>query len=456
MFRAFWFLFKLFALIAGFVWLVERPGTIQMHWLGYEIETTVGFAAALLLGVLFIWSLVYRLWRSLVSVPFAYRRWRAAQLREKGYRALTSGFISIAAGDGLSAEKHVRTAQELVPETPLVRLLSAQTALMNGNAPKARREFTHLLEDGEAAFFGLRGLLNEHLHDRNYAEALLLAERAEKLQPRRLWVLRTLFDLQTKNREWRKALLTLKKAEKAGVFPPEAALRHRAALLVALSEKAETQGRASDARSHAREAFSLLPGFPPAALQLARLFRETGKRRAALKTIEKAWEKNPHPDLALLWRDMAPPEKKSFSVYDSGKPAYNWMKKLSDLNPEHHDSRYALGHAALEAGLWREARSNLAGARDYRALARLEQAETRNETRAREWLEQAAEQPAERKWTCTLCHHAGLRWEALCPECRGFNTAEWMIPDSGRGPSLQGGSGFSLPQADLVTPPALL
>lgn len=456
MLRAFWFLFKLSVLVAGFVWLIERPGTIEMQWLGYEIKTTVGFAAAMLLGVLFIWTLVYRLWSSLVSVPFVYRRWRAAQLREKGYRALTSGFISIAAGDGRSAEKHAKTALGLVPETPLVRLLSAQTALMNGNAPKARREFTTLLEDGEAAFFGLRGLLNEHLHDKNYAEALLLAERAEKLQPNRLWVLRTLFDLQTKNCEWKKALLTLRKAEKAGVFTSEAALRHRTALLLALSEKLEKQDKVSDARNLAKDAFALMPGFPPAAMHLAQLYRAAEKRRAALKTIEKAWEKNPHPDLAILWQDMAPPAKKSVSIYDSGRHVYVWVKKLTDIHPDHHDSHYALGHAALEAGLWREARDNLASARDYRAMARLEQAETRNETKAREWLEQAAEEPAERKWTCTSCSHSGLQWEALCPQCRGFNTAEWIVPEFGRSQALLDNGGFVLPPADLITPPVVL
>ena len=69
-----------------------------------------------------------------------------------------------------------------MPGTPLTRLLTAQTALLNGNAPKARREFAALLEDDSAAFFGVRGLLSEAVAAGDYPAALELIRRAARPQ----------------------------------------------------------------------------------------------------------------------------------------------------------------------------------------------------------------------------------------------------------------------------------
>lgn len=431
MLQALWFLARLSALAFAVIWLSQRPGDVTLRWLGYEIETSVGVLAAGIALLLLLWSVAYRLYRAAITAPVQLRRLRVSARREKGYRVLTSGLVAIAAGDGQAAEKCAKTALRLIPDAPLARLLTAQAALLNGNAPKARREFTALLENDDTAFFGVRGLLSEALEAEDVEGALALARRAETIQPKRRWVLRTLFDLETRAQHWEKADAALKKGEKAGVFDAKAALRHRRALWTAAAIDDARQGRDATARKWAEKAFSLDPGFAPAALLFADLCQQAGKRRGAIKALEKAWETAPHPDLAKRWAALMPSGKKPASVYDQGKDAYDWIKKLCDLRPEHRDSRRALGSAALDAKMWKEAREHLISGSDYRLLARLEQEETGNEIKARHWMEKAADHPPEPRWICTACNHAESAWSPLCPECKAFNQQEWMIPGAG-------------------------
>jgi HemY protein len=350
--------------------------------------------------------------------------------REKGYRALADGLVSIAAGDGVAADKYARRAQHLVPDTPLTKLLSAQSLMMNGNMPAARRAFADLLEDRNTAFFGLRPLLAESLREGNYRDALDFARQAEKLQPKRVWISRTLFDLETRNRDWPRAALTLKKAEKLGVFDKAQAQRHLQAILTAQAEDAIYKRNTKASIKYAAKAFSLNPAFTPAALRLVKIYQQKDKRRSALKTVKKAWEAQPHPDLADIWMTFKPPAKKARSVYEEGRDIYDWMKELADIHPQHRDSQKALGHAALQARMWREAREYLMRASDFRGLAKLERVETGNDSKAREWLEIAADNPPDPKWVCGSCGNAALDWSALCRRCGIFDRQEWITPQT--------------------------
>ncbi|MDE1151352.1 MAG: heme biosynthesis HemY N-terminal domain-containing protein [Micavibrio sp.] len=450
MIRALWFLAKLAVLVGAAIWLVQNKGSISIVWQGYLIETSTSFVIVALLLLLFIWTLCYRAFRAFVGVPRVYRRYKIASLRENGYRAVTQGLVAVAAGDGRSAERYARKAEDMIPGTPLTRLLVAQTALMNGNAPKARREFAELLEDNDAAFFGVRGLLNDTLQQGNYREALALIRKADELQPGRDWVVRTLFDLETRNREWPKAERTLKKAEKMGLIDKDTGRRHRQAIWTAMADENILLAHTAVATRLAESAFGLDAGFTPAALRLVSLYTSAEKRRAAIKTIEKAWAANPHPALATLWMNFQPAPKKQKSIYDTGRETFDWMKQLHDLQPEHRDSNRALGAAALQARMWKEARDYLMKANDYRMLARLEREESGNEGKAREYLELAADSPADARWVCRSCGHVAFDWQGLCPRCGAFDQLAWMTPSlEAHDPK----NALTLPQGAFIEPP---
>lgn len=451
MLRAVWFLAKVVLIVAAIGWIGPMIGWLNIDWMGYKAEIHGGFALIILFAFLFAVIHLDRIWRGFVSMPAALRRYRDIVRQDKGYKALTQGLVAVAAGDARAAEKSARHAENLIPHTALTKLLTAQTALLNGNTPKARREFLALLDDSDAAFFGLRGLLTQTLKEGDYAEALQLIRKADALQPKRQWVVRTRFDLEARNRCWAEAEDVLKKAERLGVFDTAAARRHRQALLTARARQNAKDGFIPLAAKQAAKAFGYNHGFSPAALLAATLYQELGKTRAATRTIEKAWQQGPHPSLAAFWMTLMPQAKKEPSVYDTGKDVYLWVKRLADINPTHRDSQRALGAAALQAKMWKEARERLIHAADYRLLALLERDETGNDTKAREWLEIAAEYPPDPKWVCADCGHVTAQWTPLCTGCGVFNQQDWITPTAEKH-----GNGKQITQlfdGDLIAPP---
>jgi HemY protein len=432
MLRALWFFTKLAAFTATLIWVIDRPGTVEIEWLGYIVETSTGVVIAALAVVFFIWTQAYRVWRAFVNVPQVYRRYKIAAAREQGYRAVTQGLVAVAAGDAAAAEKLAHRAQSMIPQAPLVKLLAAQSYLMNGQTPRARRAFAELLDDSDAAFFGLRGLLTEHLRDRNYGEALILMRRAAELQPKRVWVQKTLFGLEARCREWIRAETVLKKAEKLSAFDAATARRHRQALLLARAEDAIAAGRERDAENLSDKAFSIDPGFTPASLHLASIRKKRGRVKQAMKAVEKAWRAHPHPALAELWLSLQPPARgRAASIYDHGRDAYKWMEQLTADNPEHRQSHLALGTVALDQRLWVQAREHLTAAMAYKLLARLETDESGRDDRARAWLEKSEGQDDNHQWICSACRHATPEWSPLCPACGAFNEQDWSVPAQG-------------------------
>lgn len=427
MLRAFWFLIKLSLLAAAFIWFAERPGTVTIVWQGYEIEVAIGLVAALALVAVVAVLLFDRLWRALVSVPLDIRRWRVARAQEKGYDEITRGFVAVAAGDAGAMKRHVATARALLPGVPLTHLLEAAVNLARGDQDMARLTFEGMLDDKRLAFFGLRGLLTQALSAGDMAAAREIAARVEKLHPRQGWVLKTLFDLDVRDRRWDEAMALLPRLKKHAGLDASRARRFEQALLLAQSGKLAEGGDQARALKLARKAFAIDSSFVPAALAVAGHFQRQGKRRAAVSVIRDGWPRAQHPELARIWGLLAPVSPKK-TLTERKRGEYEWMKELAELAPFAIESKRALGQAALDAELWDEARQPLSDAGDYRALARLEKAQTGSEQRVREWLEMAADAPAPARWVCSSCGHSAFDWGPLCPSCHGFDVFAWETP----------------------------
>lgn len=432
--RVIWFLVKLGLLVAVVGWFVTNPGAVTIHWRGYLIETTVGVVAAALIVLLLAWTLLYRLWRGLTDLPERYRRFQKFRTQERGYRAITRGLAAVAAGDALAAERHVKTANDLAPRSPLTGLLRAQSALLNGNLPRARREFDLLMDDRDGAFFGIRGLLVEHIKDNNTTEALTLMRRALRLQPKRPWVLRTLFDLEARTKNWRAAEKILSRCARLRVFDKNTALEKRQVLFLAQSDQAYRAGDFKLALKFATRAHKLNDAHIPSTLRRVRALAATGHRRKAVKILEQAWALHPHPALAQLWMPLMPPvdRKASLAVEADQKLAH--AQRLYDIAPRHRLSASLLGQTALEARKFDLAREHLTAAADYQGLAQLERAQSNDEQAARNWLALADTLPPPAAWVCQDCGHVTESWSAHCESCHDFNTYVWSVPTHRRAP----------------------
>ncbi|MBL8660174.1 MAG: tetratricopeptide repeat protein [Rhodospirillales bacterium] len=371
------------AAVAG--WLAQRPGMVALEWAGYRIDTSVPVLLILIGALVVVCALLYRLWWSLRRVPRTVGRARQDRQQRRGYAALSRGLVAVAAGDSASARKQARRAETLVDDRPLVTLLSAQAAQLDGDEQAAARFFQSMSERPETAFLGVRGLLVQAMKREDWDQALTLARRAYRLNPKSEWVVRTLYDLQKRTGQWADAEATLGETSKLRLMPPDELPHERAELLYKQSLEFSDE-RALD---WARRAHKADPGFVPAAIRYASLLCAAGKNRRAAAMIERTWERTPDPGLAeAYW---------SARQADDGLKKVQTAQRLAKHNPGHIESRIAVAVAALEARLWGEARTNLesiagpdAPPRVCLLMAELEEAEHGDLARARTWLMRAA------------------------------------------------------------------
>ena len=452
MLRAIWFILRLGALVFAVAWVIEHPGKVRINWQGYVIDTSTAFLLGFITLAVVGFALIYRFYRAFISVPKSVRRYREVQGRENGYLAITRGLAAVAAGDTRNALRHATRAKKLLPAASLTGLLSAQAALLNEDEVQAKLEFEALLDDKNASFFGIRGLMNLAHQNNNQARLVELMEHAETIAPKQPWIIKQLFEHEASQGKWKKAEQTLSKAVRLGAIERSLGEKYRQAILLARGMEAERQNILHSAVSLAKKAHRIDVGFVPASLFYARLLLETNRQRAAVKIVEKAWKQNQHPGLFELWLSMVPPvRKKNATQEDIAEHKYNWVNRLHKLVPYGSTSNAMIGKAAMDAGKLEEARAFFKTAGDYRMLAKLEILETGNEAQAREWLEMAAEVASKPAWVCKSCGFIeGKDWHPLCHSCGLFYSFEWTRPN----PGSYGGKQIALFEDAILGAPA--
>ena len=455
MIRALPALIVIVVLIAVAIFIADRPGTVELDWQGWRVDTNV---AVLALGVVLLGMIaagVFHLLRRLVTAPAAYLRWRRERRREAGFRALTQGMVAVAAGDPEEAMKHSRRADALLADPPLTLLLSAQAAQLNGDHTAAQKYFTAMLERAETEFLGLRGLLMQALHAGDEAAALKLVERAKELRPKTPWVLHRLYHLRARAGQWAEAEVMLVEAMGRKAVDATTGRHHRAVLLHEQSRAAEAAGDIAKAVALAEKSVAHDRGFAPAAIHLAQLQIKQSRPRRALRTLLAAWREAPNPDLAIAFTGLFADETPLQRVKRT--------ETLAGANPEHPESSLALAEAALDAKLWGEARRHLmaAGAggdnpspRLCRLMARLEEQEHGDDAASRAWLARAANTPvADPAYVCDHCGAELPQWSVHCPHCHEFGSLTWRTP---KRVALTAAAGPMPAIAASVPPPTLI
>lgn len=414
--------------VAVAVWLADRPGVVSLDWQGWRVETSVGILALSVFLLAVASAALYGTWRWLRRRPREWSLRRRLNRQDAGLRALSDGLVAIAAGDPATARKHTRRAGTLLDHAPMTLLLEAQSAQIAGDEAAARATFERMLENEETEFLGLRGLIADALRENDDARALSFARRAYALKPRTPWVVDTMVSLHSRAGNWREAQQLVEESQKSKRTPSALGRRQQAALLTERARAARAAGEVADAYAQARKANELDTGLAPAAALVARLVAEDGRARRARKVIERAWSRSPHPDLLSAYLEIQAPEAPALDRYQAIESV---VRPLRD----HPESRLALARAALDAGLWGEARRQLESleverptVEVFRLRARLADEDAEDATTPAEWLSRAATAEADRAWVCGECGTVADDWSAVCGHCGSFATLEWSQP----------------------------
>jgi HemY protein len=450
MVRILFFLALVFLLGLGFAWLADRPGNLVITFSGYQYQVTLMVAAmigaAIVFGVMLSWWLVKSIWAS----PYTVSRYFRVRRRDRGYQALSTGMIAAGSGDAGLARRKKKEAMKLLSadQEPLIHLLDAQASLLEGDHDAARRKFEAMLDDAETRLLGLRGLYleAERLGDRTAARHY--ASRAIEAAPHLGWAADVTLEERCEAGQWDEALRIVDAQKSTHQIEKDTAHRRRAVLLTAKAIEL-LEADPAGARTAALEANRLEPGLVPAAATAARAASRLGDVRKSAKILEASWKQEPHPEIADIYIHARPGD----STHDRLERA----KKLQALRPNNVEASLVVARAALDAGEFALARREVETAirlepREgaYLLLADIEEAETGNQGKVRQWLGKAVRAPRDPAWVAD--GYVAERWAPFSPVTGKFDAFSWRAPSERLGQLVE--SSDSVPAA-MDTSPAL-
>lgn len=431
MLKALWFFFQIAVIAAGAIWIVQRDGRVSLELMGYTVGMQTGHFILGALVFLFILFILLRLIRAILNIPSAVSDMRAKDKKARGFLALTRGFVAVAAGDTKKASQYAKQAIQYLPKQKgLPLLLDAQAARMRGDEGYAKTRFEELLADKETAFFGIRGLLKNAVDERDYDAALDYANQAAKLHPKQGWVLKGQYDLQIKTGHYAQAEVTLRKLVKLKEVDAEKVQSDRAAFQHIYADQAHKKGDDHLGSKHLEYAYKIDPLFIPTVSKLGAAYLKKNKKAKALKIFKKAWKENPHPDLMFIWDAAKPTAKKK-----QNEKTLKWYSDLVALKPDSALGQMAAAQAAMDMGLWGEAKAYLMmaeqlhpSARLYQMRAQVEQNATQNDDDIHDCMDKAARALPDKVWVCANTGMVYESWEPIAQPHGDFNSIVWDYP----------------------------
>lgn len=384
-------------LIGGFVFIAIQPGQIAYTGGPTEVVVKPAAAAAILLGgtiaLMVLWGLIGWLW----ALPSKVMRAQAENARKKGLESLGLALAAFDSGEVSEARRQAQKALGHVPDAASAKLIAAKAAIAAGDGAAGERLLGELTEVAGYGVAARRGLAELAVGRGNSASAISHAEAALQVSKKSPWPADFLFQRRVLSADWAGALAALDDGEKRGLVGAKTAARRRAVVLSASALQAERLMERATALDLAQRAVKIAPGFAPAAVMAARLQAMIGKAWQAAGTLESAWEANPHPALALAYKDLKATEDPSAQG--------RWLDGLIRLNPSHRESRILAVEQALTSGDGVAAISALAPLLAERPTSRilaLRAAAAKvsgDEAGAREWLAKGSNAPREADWS---------------------------------------------------------
>ncbi|MGB7285498.1 MAG: heme biosynthesis HemY N-terminal domain-containing protein, partial [Salaquimonas sp.] len=424
MMRIFLFLILVLILGFGFSWFADRPGDVVLQWQGTQYETSLMVVlvaiVALVAAIMILWWLA----KTILDSPRIMQRFFKARKKDRGYQALSRGLIAANSGDSASARKYTKESIKLLGQEPLVELLDAQSSLLEGNRDEARARFEKMLEQDETRLVALRGLYLEAERQGAGDAARHYAEEAHKSAPSLSWAGNAKLRYASKDGNWQEALAALEANKSAGLMTKDEAKRQRAVLLTAQAMSVEPADPVKAAKL-AREAHKLAPTLVPAAIIGAKALARNSDIGRASGMLETVWKKEPHPEIAQSYIYLR--------MGDSAADRLKRARKLAAMKANHPEGNFIIAEAAIDVEDWKLARETMVPvlntAPTQRAcliMADVEEGQSGDQGRMREWLARAVRAPKDAAWTAD--GYVSEKWLPISPVTGKIDAFEWKVP----------------------------
>ncbi|MCB1454286.1 MAG: heme biosynthesis protein HemY, partial [Rhizobiaceae bacterium] len=332
-------------------------------------------------------------------------------------------------------------------QEPLIHLLDAQASLLEGDHDTAREKFQAMLDDPEMRLLGLRGLYLEAERMGERQAARHYAAQAADVAPQLGWAVESTLEERAEQGDWDGALRLADAQRSTRQTERETANRRRAVLLTAKAMSV-LNADPTTARNNGLEAVRLAPDLVPAALVAARALIRLNDLRKAVRVLEAIWKKAPHPEVAEVYVNAR--------VGDTPQDKLKRALKLQSMKQNNAESALAVARAALLAGDLKQARSaaesaiKLApGEGAFLLMADIEEADTGEQGRVRQWLARALRAPRDHAWVAD--GFVSEHWAPFSPVSGRIDAFEWKAPVERAPQMIEQEAEEAPPAADLET-----
>ena len=426
MIRLAWWIVISLLVTAAVAWLISLPGTLTLEFLGMRMQPRLGVAAffvmAAIAAIIFVWGLV----RRIIGAPYYIARRSRERRKDLAFAALSDGFIALQAGDASKARLLAREARANLPQNAAAQLLEARADLALGDMHSAREHYRSLITNKKTALAALSGLYDQARAQGRTDAALTFAQKATEISPYTSWANEAVFEDLTRKGLWAEAA-SMVAAEPAVTRDEKMRKRRRQAVVeTARAQLAETNDQPA-ALDHALAALKLVPEFVPAALIAARIYINRGDSRKAMSLLRRVWRATSHPDVATLFANAVP----GTSAVDRLKR----VRELVDTPPQNKPAALVLARACIDAYDWPAARNALANYSSTNPsqsiclmMAEIEEGESGDQGKAREWVNRAVRAPRDPVWTADGI--TAEDWEPVSPVTGKLDAFEWRVPTS--------------------------
>ncbi|MBO6539892.1 MAG: heme biosynthesis protein HemY [Rhizobiaceae bacterium] len=449
MLRILVYLILVFAIGLGFAWLADRPGEMTITFSGYQYQVSLMVAAVILTAIVTAVMLTWWLLKSIWNSPHTISRYFRVRRRDRGYQALSTGMIAAGAGDAALARSKNREAAKLISsdQEPLIHLLDAQASLLEGDHDTAREKFQTMLDDPEMRLLGLRGLYLEAERMGERQAARHYASQAADVAPQLGWAVESTLEERAEQGDWDGALRLVDAQRSTRQTERDTANRRRAVLLTAKAMSL-LNADPTTARNNGLEAIRLAPDLVPAALVAGRALIRLNDLRKAARVLEAIWKKEPHPEVADVYVNAR--------VGDTPQDKLKRALKLQSMKQNNAESALAVARAALFAGDLKQSRSAAESAIKlapsegaFLLMADIEEADTGEQGRVRQWLARALRAPRDHAWVAD--GFVSEHWAPFSPVSGRIDAFEWKAPVERAPQMIEQEAEETPPVADLET-----
>ena len=423
MFRIVLFLVLIALAAWGAAWVAERPGEVALSLGAAKYIVTLPVFALFLGIVIVIAMMVLGFLILVLRTPGHISRGRLERRILRGRNAITHGLLAIGHGDAAAARRHADDARRLAGHDPLALLLHAQSAQLDGDRDGAKAAFSSMAEREDTRLLGLRGLFIEAQRADDVVAAVMIAEEALKLSPSSTWASHAVLGFRCAQGDWDGALKILDHDHESGLLDKTTYRRRRGVLLTARALELEKVDR-DLSRESVMEAVKLAPTLVPAAVLAAKFESEAHQVRRAMRLVETAWMKHPHPDLADAYAHVR--------LGDSARQRLVRIETLAAKTPDAVEGKLAVARAAIDASEFAKAREALASLvanptqRVAMLMAEIERTEHGDSGKARTWTLRAVRARHDPAWTAD--GYVSDRWRPVSPVTGRLDAFQWQTP----------------------------